>query len=102
MNCLLLLVALSSAAFAQSGWTSLFNGQDLTGWKIGGDQTTFQVKDGALVTKGPVAHAFYDGPAHEFKNFELMVDVMAETNSNGGIYFHTDFQDRGFPRKGFE
>jgi hypothetical protein len=100
----LLLLAAAPAAFAQDGWISLFNGKDFTGWKVGGDQDSFQVKDGALVANGPVAHAFYDGPVnnHDFKNFELMVDVFTAPNSNGGVYFHTVFQDRGFPRKGFE
>ena len=102
LTLILLLVAVP--AFAQKGWISLFNGKDFTGWKVGGDQTTFQIKDGALVANGPVAHAFYDGPVnhHDFKNFELMVDVMTAPNSNGGIYFHTEYQERGFPRKGFE
>jgi hypothetical protein len=101
---LLLLLAAAPAAFAQGGWISLFNGKDFTGWKIGGDKSTFTIKDGAMVANGPVAHAFYDGPVknHDFKNFELMVDVMAAPNSNGGIYFHTEFQETGFPRKGFE
>jgi Domain of Unknown Function (DUF1080) len=106
MNCLtlILLLAAAPAALAQGGWTQLFNGKDFTGWKIGGDQSTFQIKDGAMVAKGPVAHAFYDGPVnnHDFKNFELMVDVMTAPNSNGGIYFHTEYQERGFPKKGFE
>jgi hypothetical protein len=101
---MILLLAAAPAAFAQSGWTPLFNGKDFTGWKIGGDQTTFKIKDGAMVANGPVAHAFYDGPVgnHDFKNFELMVDVMTAPNSNGGIYFHTEFQEKGFPKKGFE
>src|SRR5437870_90604 len=100
----LLLVAATPAALAQSGWIALFNGKDFTGWKVGGDQTSFQIKNGALVAHGPVAHAFYDGPVnnHDFKNFELMVDVMTLPNSNGGIYFHTEYQETGFPRKGFE
>jgi hypothetical protein len=97
-----ILILAAAPAFAQDGWITLFNGKDLTGWKIGGDPSTFRVENGALVTRGPVAHAFYDGPAHDFKNFELSIDVMAEPNSNGGIYFHTAVQDRGFPRLGFE
>jgi len=101
---MILMLAAAPAAFAQSGFVSLFNGKDFTGWKIGGDQTTFTIKDGAMIAKGPVAHAFYDGPVgnHNFKNFELMVDVMTAPNSNGGIYFHTEFQEKGFPKKGFE
>jgi len=100
----ILLLAAAPAVFGQSGWIQLFNGKDFTGWKISGDQSTFQIQDGAMVAKGPVAHAFYDGPVnnHDFKNFELMVDVMAAPNSNGGIYFHTEFQEKGFPKKGFE
>ncbi len=100
----ILLLASAPAVFAQAGFTQLFNGKDFTGWKISGDQSTFTIKDGAMVAKGPVAHAFYDGPVnnHDFKNFELMVDVMTLPNSNGGIYFHTEFQEKGFPRKGFE
>ena len=101
---LVLLLAATPAAFAQRGFKQLFNGKDFTGWKIGGDPNTFKIKDGAMVANGPVAHAFYDGPVgnHDFKNFELMVDVMTEPNSNGGIYFHTQYQEKGFPKKGFE
>ena len=101
---LALALAAAPAVFAQDGWISLFNGKDFTGWKVGGNQETFQIKEGSLVANGPVAHAFYDGPVqnHDFKNFELMVDVKTAPGSNGGIYFHTEYQDRGFPRKGFE
>ncbi|MBM3812307.1 MAG: DUF1080 domain-containing protein [Acidimicrobiia bacterium] len=101
---LITLLAAASQLFAQGGWIQLFNGKDFTGWKISGNQETFQIKDGAMVAQGPVAHAFYDGPVqnHNFKNFELMVDVMTAPGSNGGVYFHTEFQEKGFPRKGFE
>ena len=104
LTLLSLILAAAPAAFAQAGFTQLFNGKDFTGWKVSGNQATFTIKDGAMVANGPVAHAFYDGPVnnHDFKNFELMVDVMTAPNSNGGIYFHTDFQETGFPKKGFE
>ena len=96
--------AFAPAALAQDGFTQLFNGKDFTGWKIGGNQTTFTVKDGAIVANGAPAHCFYDGPVmnHNFKNFELMVDVMTLPKSNGGIYFHTEYQPAGWPSKGFE
>ena len=53
MNRLILvwLLAAAPVAFAQGGWISLFNGKDFTGWKIGGDQNTFKIKDGAMVAK---------------------------------------------------
>jgi enterochelin esterase family protein len=109
---ILLAAALQQGALAaapqqgalEPGWTQLFNGQDLTGWKISGNVATFKLVEGALVANGPPAHAFYDGPFlnHAFRNFELKVDVMAKNNSNGGIYVLTEWQDTGFPRKGFE
>ena len=50
----ILLLATAPAAFAEGDWISLFNGKDFTGWKVGGDQNTFQIKDGAL---RPAVHA---------------------------------------------
>ncbi len=48
-------------------------------------------------------HAYYDGPVGKtFRNFELKVDVMTKPNSNGGIYVMTEFQEKGWPSKGFE
>ena len=101
-----LCVSLAVAADkVEKGFTSLFNGKDLTGWtKAKENEGTFVVKDGAIVANGPRCHLFYTGPMSkaDFKNFELKVDVMTQPNSNGGIYFHTAYQDTGWPAKGFE
>lgn len=89
---------------ADEGFTSLFNGRDLTGWKVNENVDTFSVKDGAIVAHGPRSHCFYVGDFHNhtFKDFELKVDVMTLPGANGGIYIQTAFQDRGWPGKGFE
>jgi hypothetical protein len=89
----------------EKGFKSLFNGKDLTGWTAAKEnEGTFSVKDGAIVANGPRCHLYYTGPVnkHDFKNFELKVDVMTLANSNGGIYFHTAYQETGWPSKGFE
>ena len=85
-------------------WISLFDGKSLSGWKVGEHAGTFKVEDGAIVANGDVAHLFYDGPAmnHDFKNFEFKASVMTFPGSNSGIYFHTDFQEKGWPKKGYE
>jgi hypothetical protein len=56
------------------------------------------------VVKGPRSHLYYVGPVqkHDFKDFELKLDVMTFPNSNSGVYFHTEWQDVGFPSKGYE
>ena len=91
----------------EKGFTALFNGKDLTGWtKSKENEETFFVKDGAIVANGKHCHLYFNGllkgKPTEFKNFELRVDVMTRPVSNGGIYFHTVYQETGFPDKGFE
>jgi hypothetical protein len=102
---LLALPFLSGAADppkTEDGFVSLFDGKTMTGWKVGGNPDTFQIIDGAFVTKGKTAHCFYVGDDKPFVNFELKVDVMTRAHANGGVYFHTKFQESGFPRAGFE
>ena len=93
----------SPAADTEEGFTTIFDGKTFTGWKTSIDHTnTWKIEDGAFVTRGQTAHVFYVGDTNPFKNFELKVDVMTEPNANGGIYFHTAYQEKGFPRAGFE
>ena len=86
------------------GFISLFNGKDLDGWKANEKPDVFKVVDGNIVVNGPVCHLFYVGPVqnHEFKDFHFKAQVMTFPNSNSGIYFHTKYQDKGFPNAGFE
>jgi hypothetical protein len=101
---LVALMALVPLTAAEKGWTSLFDGKDLTGWKVNENTSTFSVKDGAIVANGPRSHCFYVGDFqnHNFKDFELKVDVMTLPGSNGGIYIQTEYQDQSWPAKGFE
>jgi hypothetical protein len=95
----------------EAGFTSLFNGKDLTGWKVGGPDAAFSAANGAIVAVGVVgvapcacAHLFYDGPVgnHQFRNFDLRLDIAARYRANGGVFIMTEFQEQGFPAKGFE
>lgn len=88
----------------EAGFTTLFNGKDLTDWKVGGPTESFSVDSGAIVAHGAVSHLFYDGSLrnHAFRNFHLKLDVMARNRSNGGVYVLTEYQEKGFPAKGFE
>ncbi len=98
---------LSSSQLAQAyeeGWISLFDGESFDGWKLNENKDTFSIRDGMIVVNGNRSHLFYDGPVEnaDFKNFELKVDVMTKRNSNSGIYFHTEYQEEGWPAKGYE
>jgi hypothetical protein len=89
---------------AQDGWVSLFDGKSLDGWKVGENASTFKVEDGALVVFGPRAHLYYMGPVnnHVFTNFEWKAEVMTFPGANSGMYFHTEYQEGGWPQKGYE
>jgi hypothetical protein len=88
----------------QNQWYSLFDGKSLDGWKVGKNASTFSVDSGCIVVHGPTAHLFYDGKVknHEFKNFEFQAQVKTMPGSNSGIYFHTEYQEGGWPAKGYE
>ncbi len=87
-----------------SGWKCLFDGKTFDGWKVSENKDTFSVRDGMIVAHGPRSHLFYVGPVENarFKNFEFKADVMTEPGSNSGLYFHTEYQETGWPSKGYE
>lgn len=98
------LISFSTFAQTQTGWVSLFDGKSLKDWKVGHNAATFSVEDGAIVAHGETAHLFYTGDVknRDFKNFEFKADVMTMPGSNSGIYFHTQYQEDGWPSKGYE
>lgn len=102
---LALLAGCAASKKQRSGeWIPLFDGKTLDGWRVSENPETFKVEDGAIVANGPRAHLFYDGAVaeHDFKNFEFKAQVMTLPGSNAGIYFHTEYQDEGWPSKGYE
>ena len=86
------------------GWQRLFDGRSLDGWRASDAPGTFSVKDGAIVVHGPRSHLFYVGPVenHDFTNFELKLEVKTFPKANSGVYFHTEWQEKGWPNKGYE
>lgn len=89
---------------AGDGFTPLFNGKNLDGWRASDQPGTFTVQDGAIVVHGPRSHLFYVGDFHgaDFKNFHLRAQVMTFPEANSGVYFHTAWQPAGWPAQGFE
>jgi len=87
-----------------AGWTSLFDGRSLAGWKASENPASFRVEDGAIACDGPRAHLFYMGPDGQaaFSDFEAEAEVRARKGANSGFYFHTRFQETGWPGEGFE
>jgi hypothetical protein len=96
-----IILAMVSCNQQDNEWNELFNGSDLTGWVASENQESFTVEDGTIRCSGSRAHLFYaaDEP---FKNFELTAQVKTSEFANSGIYFHTAFQEEGWPGLGYE
>jgi len=88
------------------GFISIFNGKDLTNWKANTETANcFFVENGELVVKGGRAHLFYNGDEIDYKNlkdFHYKVMVKTTKGSNSGLYFHTKYQENGWPKFGYE
>ncbi|HJZ56856.1 MAG TPA: DUF1080 domain-containing protein [Gemmataceae bacterium] len=126
-----LIVALPAPADdkkSDDGWISLFNGKDLTGWRmfpnpnpgqikkitpkeVGGkvvgyegetkdDKTVplWTVKDGTLIGSGPHSHLFTE--KDDYTDFHYRVEAKINDKGNSGQYFRTEF-GADFP-KGYE
>jgi Domain of Unknown Function (DUF1080) len=100
----LVLGAVSLCAAAEQPWQPLFDGQSLAGWRASENTGSWRVENRAIVASGPRSHLYFVGGSENraFKNFELEAEVLTRPGANSGIYFHTAFQESGWPEKGFE
>ena len=77
------------SAIAADKKTSLFNGKDLTGWKIHGTEKWY-VEDGLLVCEsGPDAAYGYLATEKHYKNFELTLEFRQHADGNSGVFFRS-------------
>ena len=86
----LVLVLVVQASFAQP--TDLFNGKDLSGWKIYGTEKWY-VEDGILISEsGPDGEYGYLGTEKPFKNFELTVEFKQVAEGNSGVFIRSSIE----------
>jgi hypothetical protein len=111
----------------EGGWVQLFNGKDLTGWKLhpkpggqiievlpkekdgkliayygklkdGKEVPLWRVEGGILIGSGPASHLFSE--RGDYQNFHYRIEAKINDKGNSGQYFRTEFGP-GFP-KGYE
>lgn len=71
---------------------SIFNGQDLTGWKIHGTEKWY-VDDGELICEsGPDKGYGYLATTKSYKNMDLRLEFKQEANGNSGVFFRSSIE----------
>jgi hypothetical protein len=71
---------------------AIFNGKDLSGWKIYGTEKWY-VDGGELICEsGPDKQYGYFATDMEFKDFELTLQFKQESNGNSGVFFHSQIE----------
>lgn len=81
-------IFISTGASAQ-GFKKLFNGKDLSGWKIHGTEKWY-VEDGTLVCEsGPEKKYGYLSTEKTYKNFILEYQFKLEANGNSGVFIRS-------------
>jgi len=101
-------VATPTLRAADDGFTPLFNGKDLTGWKVqfqdkdkdADPAKTFSVKDGALIVSGkPTCYIYTD---KSYSNYVIQYDWRfpegSKPESNSGCLVHIQLPHKVMPK----
>jgi Domain of Unknown Function (DUF1080) len=84
----IVLLLISIQVFSQKP-EKLFNGKDLTGWKIHGTEKWFVEKGELVCESGPDKQYGYLATEKGYKDFELTLEFFQEANGNSGVFFHS-------------
>ncbi|VGO17649.1 hypothetical protein PDESU_06250 [Pontiella desulfatans] len=89
-----LLLGVATAAFAEEGWTPLFNGKDFTGWTFdtldkAAPETIWSVKDDTVVVMGKGKPNGVMRTEKSYSNYELEFQWRwPDTGGNSGCLIH--------------
>ena len=86
----LLLFGMASASqpWQESGWTSLFNGKDLAGWKNNGDEK-WVADQGTILCESAANKYGYLTTEKTYRDFDLRLKFKGEAAGNSGVFFHS-------------
>lgn len=85
----LLLACISLVGCAQQDAIELFNGENLDGWTVHGDEKWY-VEDGLLICEsGPKAGYGYLSTNEFYDDFELTLEFKQEANGNSGVFIRS-------------
>src|SRR3989442_211834 len=80
-------VAVVAKAPPESGWVSLFNEKDLTGWKKNGEEK-WVVEQGTILCESAANKYGYLTTEKTYRDFNLRLKFKGEAAGNSGVFFH--------------
>jgi len=80
VGCLAAAGAVGSTAETENGFVSVFNGEDLSGWK--GDVIGYKAEDGKLVADNPLGNLYTED---EYSDFVLRFEFKLTPGANNGV-----------------
>jgi 3-keto-disaccharide hydrolase len=98
---ILLLTAAAASAAVEAGFTPLFDGKTLNGWKLmGGHGAGYAVEDGNIVLpRGGGGNLLYE---KEYTDFILRFEFKLEEGSNNGLAIRSPMSDADMAYQGME
>ncbi|MFM7151271.1 MAG: family 16 glycoside hydrolase, partial [Gemmataceae bacterium] len=82
---------------AKSDWTSLFNGEDLTGWESSDGKRIASVTDGAIIVDGSGGGGWLFTQGKDYSDFILRAEFSVRPGANSGICFRARPDDKMVP-----
>jgi hypothetical protein len=85
---LVLAIALLNQTSAKTGWSPLFNGKDLSGWKNNGDEK-WVVENGTILCESKANKYGYLTTEKTYRDFDLRLKFKSEALGNSGVFLRS-------------
>jgi hypothetical protein len=89
---LICLIPLFACCGTQKAAVNIFNGKDLTGWKIYGTEKWYIDQGDLVCESGPDKQYGYLATEKFYKNFELSLEFLQEADGNSGVFFRSTIE----------
>ncbi|MEO5999741.1 MAG: DUF1080 domain-containing protein, partial [Chitinophagaceae bacterium] len=81
-----------TSSYIPEGYKSVFNGKDLSGWKIHGTEKWYVDNGEVVCESGPDKKYGYLSTDKAYKNFILDVNFKQEANGNSGVFVRSNIK----------
>ena len=83
---------LSAASLSAQNFKTIFNGEDLSGWKNNGTEKWYVDNKELVCESGPDKQYGYLSTEKLYKNFELVLSFKQEANGNSGVFIRSSIE----------